>query len=66
MRGGGVADQSGVEQMNRLLIAYAVRNNEGYWVGIWNDRASADIVLSKGQPTHGERVVVLCELVADA
>lgn len=30
---------------------------DGYWCGIWNDRATAELVLSKGNPMHGETLV---------
>lgn len=38
-------------------IAYRVRNNHGYWIGIWNDRDTAELIRDKG--IHGERVVTL-------
>jgi hypothetical protein len=41
--------------------AYAVRNADGYWCGIWNTRATAEGVMARGQPSHGEQVVPLFE-----
>lgn len=41
--------------------AYAIRNNQGYWCGIWHDEATARSVLAKGQPSHGETIVPLYE-----
>lgn len=46
-------------QPSREPDAYAVRNNEGYWCGIWNDRSIAEQVVAKGQPSHGEVIVEL-------
>jgi hypothetical protein len=40
-------------------IAFGIINDQGYWVGIWNDRYAAELVLARGQPTHGERIVPL-------
>jgi len=42
--------------------AYAVRNDQGYYVGIWNTREMAELGLAKGQPSHRERVVKLGEI----
>lgn len=39
--------------------AYAVRNNQGYWAGIWNDRKTAELVQTKGQPDHGEKIIAV-------
>lgn len=39
--------------------AFGVRNDQGFWVGIWNDRETAAQVVSKGQPAHHEQVVAL-------
>ena len=39
--------------------AYAVENDQGYIVGCWKDRRSADRVIAKGNPDHHERVVAL-------
>lgn len=37
--------------------AWAVRNNQGYWVGIWNDKETAEKICAAGQPSHGQVVV---------
>lgn len=37
--------------------AWAVRNNEGFWVGIWNDREIAESIAKRGQPSHGECIL---------
>lgn len=47
------------------IDAWAVRNNQGYWVGIWNDPSIARMVRSKGQQAHGERVVALAIIEED-
>lgn len=39
--------------------AYAVRNDQGFWSGIWNDRDTALHVINKGQPSHHEKLVAL-------
>lgn len=57
------ADQTneGAAQRDRERLAqttaWAVRNNEGYWIGIWNDRETAERVKGEGQPSHGQQVV---------
>lgn len=38
------------------VAAYAVRNNQGYWVGIWNDESTAKHVISK-QPGGKDELV---------
>ncbi len=52
---------AGAEQRDAARLAhksaYGVRNNQGYWVGIWNDREIAERMC--GQGIHGERVVAL-------
>lgn len=50
------AEQRDTERLAQKT-AYAVRNNQGYWIGIWNDRETANQVRAKG--IHGERVVTL-------
>lgn len=40
-------------------VAYAVRNDQGYWVGIWNTREEAERVRDKGVPSHDEIIVEL-------
>lgn len=46
-------------QRLQQTTAFALRNDQGYWVGIWNDRATAEQIKAKGQPSHGERIVEL-------
>lgn len=41
-------------------IAYAVRNDQGYWVGIFNNEETANFVAGKGQPSHNQYVTPLC------
>ena len=48
--------------MEAQPVAYAIQNDQGYWVGVWNDREIAERVLSKGLPAHGERIVPLFSL----
>lgn len=38
--------------------AWAVKNDQGYWVGIWNNRSTAELIQQKG--IHGEHVVEVC------
>lgn len=40
---------------------YAIQNADGFWVGIWNKREVAELVLSKGLKSNEERLVVLVE-----
>lgn len=47
-------------------VFYGVRNDQGFWAGLWNDRANAELVVSKGQRAHGERVVELVERQTEA
>lgn len=58
---------AGAEQRDRdrlaQRIAYAVRNSQGYWTGIWNDRATAESVRDQG--IHGERAVTLAVISED-
>lgn len=58
-----MADTAKIDQLERrpVPVYYAVRNNEGYWRGIWNDRAIAETIAASGQPSHGEQVVELVE-----
>jgi len=42
--------------------AYAVKNDQGYYAGIWRDLETAKNVLSKGQPSHNEVIVPMIEL----
>lgn len=48
--------------------AYAVRNDQGYWIGIWNDSKTAKEIVErgkkKGQAAHNEQVVPLVALPA--
>ena len=37
--------------------AFAVRNDQGYWVGVWNDREMAEHVISKLPPSGNEAIV---------
>jgi len=39
--------------------AYALRNDQGYWVGLWSSRETAESAKAKGQPSHNEQVVAL-------
>lgn len=50
------AEQRDAERLAQKT-AYGVRNSQGYWTGIWNSRASAE--LARGKGIHGERVVTL-------
>lgn len=57
----------GLEKVNRAaerrrketIIGYGIRNDQLHWVGIWTDRATAELVLSKGVTAHGEHIVPL-------
>lgn len=42
-------------RVNVYDSAWAVRNDQGYWVGIYNNRGIADLIARKGM--HGEIVV---------
>lgn len=46
-------------QRLQQTTAFALRNDQGYWCGIWNDRATAEQIKAKGQPSHSERIVEL-------
>ena len=41
------------------LIAYAIRNDQRYWAGIWNDKSIAELILAKGLTSHGEAIIPL-------
>ena len=41
--------------------AFAIRNDQGYWPGIYNERAVAKAVLAKGTPSHHEKIIALYE-----
>ncbi len=43
--------------------AWAVRNNQGHWVGIWNDKELADKVAADGHHSHGQVVVPVALLL---
>lgn len=43
--------------MSNDKIAYAVRMSDGHYVGIWNDRANAELVRSKQPAAHSDEVV---------
>ena len=45
------------EQSESSADAFAVRNDQGYWVGIWNDKAIAQSVVARSQPSHNEVIV---------
>lgn len=49
--------------MSHVDQTNAVRNNQGYWVGIWNSREIAESIRAKG--IHGERVVTLAVIDED-
>ena len=46
--------------------AFAVRNDQGYWVGIWNDREMAEHVLSKLPPSGNEAIIPVKALANNA
>ncbi|MDP2398828.1 MAG: hypothetical protein Q8M53_10785 [Burkholderiales bacterium] len=50
------AEQRDAERLANKT-AYAARNNQGYWIGLWNDRETAERMCAQG--IHGERVVTL-------
>ena len=39
---------------------YAIVNDQGYTVGCYSDRRLAESVLSRGQPSHNEKIIELC------
>ena len=41
----------------REPVAYAVQNDQGYWVGIWNWYSDAELVISKGNRSHNEKII---------
>jgi len=41
---------------------YAVKDDQGYYVGIWKDLENAELVLSKSKPSDGEFIVPMIEL----
>src|SRR5688572_29439692 len=52
-------DEGEAHITQRQPLAYGVRNDQGFWVGVWTTREAADYVKSKGQPSHHEEVVPL-------
>lgn len=42
--------------------AYAVRNDQGFYSGVWRDLETAQSVLAKGQPSHNEVIVPMLAL----
>jgi len=58
---GKAADQVADQPADAVVVpdAYAVRNDQGFWAGIWNDRETAESVKDKGQPAHKEQIVEL-------
>lgn len=47
------------------VVAYAIRNDQGYWTGIWNTREMAEKILKRGQASHRECIVELYIKVED-
>lgn len=48
---------SHIELMASEPYAYAVVNDQGYFVGIWSDEQIAIDICNKGQPSHHQKVV---------
>ena len=53
-----------IEQLRatKPVIAYGVLNDQGYWAGIYHERETAELVISKGQAAHHEQLVALTEV----
>ncbi len=47
------------ERKAKQVIAYGVLNDQGYWAGIYHDRETAELVVSKGVPSAHEQIVEL-------